>query len=690
MSESAEQVAAQLSQLRSELNEHNYRYYVLDDPQIPDADYDRLFRELQALEAQHPALITADSPSQRVGAELSGHFDSVAHAVPMLSLSNCFDEQELREFDRRVRKGLSLADDVSVDYVAEPKLDGAAVSVRYERGQLVRAVTRGDGHSGEDITANVRTIRAVPLRLRGDDVPPVLEVRGEVYMPLQGFADFNARAEAAGEKTFVNPRNAAAGSLRQLDPNLTAARPLAVFFYGWGEIQGWSLPAAHSEILQCFKHWGLPVNPLIKSAKGVDGCLDYYADMGEKRPGLAYEIDGIVYKVDRLDWRETLGFVSRAPRWAIAHKFPAEEAMTLLRDVEFQVGRTGALTPVARLEPVFVGGVTVSNATLHNMDEVERKDVRIGDTVVVRRAGDVIPEVARVIVDKRPADAPVVVLPASCPVCDSTVERVEGEAVARCTGGLICRAQLHAALAHFVSRRALDIEGLGEKLLAVLIENGRLSSPADIFTLSVAELAALDRMAEKSAQNVIDAIETSKKTSLARFLYALGIREVGESTAQALANHFGNLEALQLAAESDLPTAAEPKAKDRYPLLTAVPDVGGIVAAHICQFFHEPHNRAIVQALRASGVRWPDVEIDAAAPQPLAGKVFVITGTLPTLSRDEAKALIQAAGGKATGSVSKKTDFLLAGEAAGSKLTKAEDLGIPVLDEDGLRALLEV
>ncbi|MGB1581917.1 MAG: NAD-dependent DNA ligase LigA, partial [Nevskiales bacterium] len=525
MSESA---ASRIQSLRKELDEHNYRYYVLDNPQIPDADYDRLFRELQSLESENPQLITADSPTQRVGAEPSAAFDSVEHSVPMLSLSNCFDEQELQDFDRRVRKGLELQEaEPAISYVAEPKLDGTAVSVRYESGQLVRAATRGDGRTGEDITANVRTIRAIPLKLRGENLPAVLEVRGEVYMPLQGFREYNERAEAAGEKTFVNPRNAAAGALRQLDPRLTAARPLAAYFYGWGVVEGWALPETHSEILAQFKAWGLPVNPLIENAMGVTACLDYYQRIGEKRPHLAYEIDGIVYKVDRLDWRETLGFVSRAPRWAIAHKFPAEEAMTVLNDVEFQVGRTGALTPVARLEPVFVGGVTVSNATLHNMDEVLRKDVHIGDTVVVRRAGDVIPEVARVIPDKRPTNAGKVVMPDHCPVCGSEIVRVEGEAVARCTGGLICQAQRHGALLHFVSRRALDIEGLGEKLITQLIEMDRLQSPADIFTLSVDEVAALDRMAEKSAQNVIDAIEKSKQTSLGRFLYSLGIREVG-------------------------------------------------------------------------------------------------------------------------------------------------------------------
>lgn len=676
--------AAQIERLRLELNEHNYRYYVLDDPQIPDADYDRMFRELQSLEEKHPELITPDSPTQRVGGEPSGQFATVEHVVPMLSLGNCFSEQELRDFDQRVKKGLGTD---QLAYAAEPKLDGTALTVIYEQGKLVRAATRGDGSTGEDITSNVRTIASVPLRLRGTDIPPLLEVRGEVYMPLEGFRAFNARAEASGEKTFVNPRNAAAGSLRQLDPRLTAERPLAAFFYGWGQIEGWQLPETHLDVLAQFRDWGLPVSPLIERVMDVQGCLDYYDKIGKLRPELPYEIDGIVYKVDRLSWRDELGFVSRAPRWAIAHKFPAEEAMTLLRDVEFQVGRTGAVTPVARLEPVFVGGVTVSNATLHNMDEVERKDVRIGDTVVVRRAGDVIPEVARVLFDKRPPEARKVVLPQACPICESSVERIEGEAVARCTGGLVCSAQLHGALMHFVSRRAMDIEGLGDKLLRQLIEQDRLKSPADIYSLDVHELAALDRMAEKSAQNVVNAIEASKETTLACFLYALGIREVGESTAQALAAHFTSLDALVQAAEEDFATISEERPKDRCPRLQSVPDVGAIVAEHICRFFHEPHNQSVIQSLIEAGVRWPVVE-KITASQHLEGKIFVLTGTLPNLSRDQAKALIQASGGKVTGSVSKKTDFVVAGEAAGSKLSKAEDLGISILDEAGLQQLL--
>ncbi len=680
-----ETVKAQIARLRRELDEHNYRYYVLDDPQIPDADYDRLFRELQQLEEQHPELITPDSPTQRVGGEPSEAFETVEHVVPMLSLGNCFSDEELADFDRRVKKGL---DEEHVAYVAEPKLDGTAITVIYENGRLVRAATRGDGSTGEDITPNVRTIDAVPLKLRGKNIPPLLEVRGEAYMPIAGFRAFNERAVAAGEKVYVNPRNAAAGSLRQLDPRLTAERPLAAYFYGWGQVQGWDFPPTHIEVLGQLRDWGLPVSPLIERVEDVEGCLDFYARIGKQRPDLPYEIDGVVYKVDRLAWREELGFVARAPRWAIAHKFPAEEAMTRLNDVEFQVGRTGAVTPVARLEPVFVGGVTVSNATLHNMDEVERKDVHIGDTVVVRRAGDVIPEVARVIVDKRPHNARRVSMPTECPVCGSAVERVEGEAVARCTAGLTCRAQLHGALVHFVSRRALDIEGLGDKLLAQLIDAGRLKSPADIFTLTADELAALERMAEKSAQNVIDAIEASRETSLWRFLYALGIREVGESTAQALAAHFGTLEALLAAAEADLPTLHAEKAKDRCPALQAVPDVGTVVAAHICQFLHEPHNRQVIEALQAEGVHWPEVEV-AQGPQVLEGKTFVLTGTLPTLTRDEAKAMIQAAGGKVSGSVSTKTDYVVAGEAAGSKLTKAQDLGVEILDEAGLQALLQ-
>lgn len=680
----SDDVKARIEKLRQELNEHNYRYYVLDDPQIPDADYDRMFRELQSLEKQHPDLITADSPTQRVGGEPSGQFETIRHVVPMLSLGNCFSDEELEDFDRRVKKGL---DAEHVSYVAEPKLDGTALTVIYENGLLTKAATRGDGSTGEDITSNVRTIASVPLKLRGENIPQILEARGEAYMPVAGFKAFNKRAEAAGEKTFVNPRNAAAGSLRQLDPRLTAERPLAAYFYGLGQVKGWALPDTHMQVLEQLREWGLPVSPLIQRVEDVEGCLAYYRKIGRQRTRLAYEIDGVVYKVDKLAGREILGFVSRAPRWAIAHKFPAEEAMTVLNDVEFQVGRTGAVTPVARLEPVFVGGVTVSNATLHNMDEVIRKDVRIGDTVVVRRAGDVIPEVARVIAEKRPAKARKVELPAECPVCGSAIERVDGEAVARCTAGLTCQAQLHGSLMHFVSRRALDIEGLGEKLITQLVDDGRLKSPADIYTLSADELASLDRLAEKSARNVVNAIEASKETTLARFLYALGIREVGESTSQAIAAHFTTLEAFIEAAEEDWPTLGEEKTRNRCPQLQAVPDVGTVVAEHICRFLHEPHNRQVINALLKAGVHWPQVERPQGS-QALEGKTFVLTGTLPHLTRDEAKALIQAAGGKVSGSVSGKTDYVLAGEAAGSKLAKAESLGITVLDEDDLQKLL--
>ncbi|MDT0497181.1 NAD-dependent DNA ligase LigA [Algiphilus sp. W345] len=671
--------------LRRELAEHNHRYYVLDDPSIPDAEYDRLFRELQQLESEHPELRTEDSPTQRVGGASLQEFESVRHTVPMLSLDNCFSEGELRDFDRRVRAGLGRDD---VVYVAEPKLDGLAVSLQYENGRLVRGATRGDGETGENITANLRTIRAIPLTLRGEGYPTRLEVRGEVYMPREGFRLMNARLEAEGQKPFVNPRNAAAGSLRQLDSRLTAKRPLSFFAYALAQIEGGPLFDSHFEVMEGLRAWGFPVSTLIEKLDGVDACLDYYQRIGRARATLAFDIDGVVYKLDDLAGREELGYRSRAPRWAIAHKFPAEEAVTTLRDVEFQVGRTGALTPVARLEPVFVGGVTVSNATLHNMDEVIRKDIHIGDQVIVRRAGDVIPEVKGVIVERRPDDARAVEQPLACPVCGGKVEREEGESAARCTNGLSCRAQLHGALLHFVSRRAMDIDGLGDKLLSQLIDAGEVKSPADIYRLDAENLVGLERMGDKSAQNLVDAIERSKQTTLDRFLYALGVPQTGESTARELARHFGELDALLTAAQTDLPTAHAERDKDRCPLLQAVPDIGPIVAAHLCHFFTEAQNLEVIDRLRAAGVHWPSIE-QAPVEGPLAGQSFVITGTLPGMSRDEASALIEAQGGKVSGSVSKKTDYVLAGEAAGSKLAKAEKLGVPVIDLEALRRLIE-
>ena len=680
--------AKRAAELRRTLEEHNHRYYVLDDPSIPDAEYDRLFRELQELESRHPELRTADSPTQRVGGAALKEFAPVRHRQPMQSLNNCFSEEELGEFDRRVREGLGLE---AVDYVAEPKLDGLAVSLTYENGVFVQGATRGDGETGEDITANLRTIRKLPLALREtqkQQIPKVIEVRGEVYLPRAGFDRMNVEAAAKGEKLYVNPRNAAAGSLRQLDPKNTAARPLALYAYAVGFQQGWTAPKTHAEMLAQLRAWGFPVSELIEVVRGVAGCFGYYQAMQARRASLGFDIDGVVYKLNDLAGRDELGSVSRAPRWAIAHKFPAEEAATLLENVEFQVGRTGTLTPVARLKPVFVGGANVSNATLHNMDEVERKDVRIGDTVIVRRAGDVIPEVKGVMLELRPADARKVELPPTCPVCGGHVERAEGEVAARCTNGLSCRAQLHGALQHFVSRKAMDIEGLGEKLLAQLIDVGLVRTPADIYRLQAEQLAALERMGEKSAENVVAAIEKSKDSRFERFLYALGIPDVGETTARDLARHFGTLDALIEAAQRDVLTEADEsvKPKDRYPELRKVPDVGPIVAAHLGHFFAEPRNGEAIKALLDAGIHWPAPK--AGATGVLSGKTLVITGTLPGISRDEAGALIEAHGGKVSGSISAKTDYLLAGEAAGSKLAKAEKLGVTVIDLAGLQALI--
>jgi DNA ligase (NAD+) len=664
-----------LELLRSQIRHHNYRYHVLDDPEIPDSEYDRLMRKLQDLEAQYPELVTADSPTQRVGDQPITAFGTVKHKLPMLSLDNAFSPEELHDFHRRVTERLNIgsAGD-SLAYAAEPKLDGAAVSLLYEEGRLVRGATRGDGTTGEDITHNVRTIEGVPLRLIGSGYPKTLEVRGEVFMPKAGFAAFNEQARERGEKTFVNPRNAAAGSLRQLDPKLTAARPLDIYIYSVGFNEGGSLPDRHSEILDQLQQWGLKTCPERKVVSGVQGCLDYYNDIGSRRGSLRYEIDGVVYKVDSITEQQQLGFVSRAPRWAVAHKFPAQEELTIVLGIEFQVGRTGALTPVARLEPVFVGGVTVSNATLHNIDELRRKDVRVGDTVIVRRAGDVIPEVVSVIENRRPGKTHSVQLPEHCPVCQSKVTREEGEAVARCSGGLYCSAQRAEALKHFVSRRALDIEGLGAKLIEQLVASDKINTPADLYGLKEDELAVLERMGVKSAHNLILAIEASKETSLARFLFSLGIREVGEATAASLAAHFGNLESLMAAEEEELMT---------------VSDVGPIVAARIRAFFDEQHNRQVIHRLQQSGVRWPESEPQLApGGGALTGKTFVLTGTLSDMSRDAAKQLITEHGGKVTGSVSSKTDFVVIGENPGSKRSKAEKLGVVLLDENDFKSLM--
>jgi len=668
-------IRKKVESLRSEIRHHNYLYHVLDDPEVADAGYDRLVRELTALEKENPELVTPDSPTQRVGAEPIKAFGTVQHQIPMLSLDNAFSEEELKDFHRRVTDRLDIEDDAGeLAYSAEPKLDGVAVSLLYEAGYLVRGATRGDGTTGEDITHNVRTISSVPLKLFGDGYPSTLEVRGEVFMPRAGFEKFNELARQKDEKTFVNPRNAAAGSLRQLDPRLTAERPLDMYVYSVGQVEGGSLPDRHSAILDQLREWGFKICPERKVVKGIRGCLDFYEDLGKRRDLLSYDIDGVVYKVDRLDYQQQLGFISRAPRWAIAHKFPAQEETTVVRDIEFQVGRTGAVTPVARLEPVFVGGVTVSNATLHNMDELYRKDVRVGDTVIVRRAGDVIPEVVRVIKKKGARRKPKVKTPTKCPVCKSKVMRIDDEAVARCTGGLYCEAQRSEALKHFVSRRALDIEGLGSKLIEQLVAMGRIKTPADIFRLEKDELVEMERMGEKSADNLLKSIETSKQTTLSRFLYGLGIREVGEATANALASHYGKLEAIMGASEEDLQT---------------VPDVGPVVASRMQAFFSESHNLDVIRSLKGSGVRWTESEPALIAKDgPLTGKTFVLTGTLAGMTRDEAKDRIQAAGGKVTGTVSKKTDFVVYGDNPGSKLTKAQKLAVETIDQTGLEKLL--
>lgn len=676
----------EILKLRATLAEHNHRYYVLDDPSVPDAEYDRLFRSLQALEAAHPTLITADSPTQRVGGAPLSEFSQVHHAVPMLSLNNAFADEEVQAFDKRVQdilrkdaRGINAKGELETQdelaYAAELKFDGLAINLRYEAGQLVQAATRGDGETGEDVTANIRTIRAIPLRLKTETPPQVLEVRGEVLMYHKDFAQLNQRQRDRNEKEFANPRNAAAGSLRQLDPRITASRPLRFFAYGVGEFSDTtlSLPTSHSRLLDWLATLGLPVCAERAVVQGAAGLLAFYARIGAARTSLAYDIDGVVYKVNERALQERLGFVARAPRFAIAHKFPAQEALTTVLDIEVRVGRTGALTPVARLAPVFVGGVTVTNATLHNEDEVRRKDVRIGDTVYVRRAGDVIPEVVRVVLEQRPADTQPFVMPLVCPVCGSEAYREPEEAIARCTGGLVCGAQRKQALLHFAQRRAMDIEGLGDKLVDQLVERDLVHSPADLYGLTLAQLAELARMAEKSAQNIIESIAASRQTTLPRFLFALGIRHVGEATAKDLAAHFGNLPAIMHASVDELLT---------------VHDVGPVVAQSIHHFFAEAHNRDIVARLCAAGIDWPAITALTVGDAPLAGKTFVLTGTLPSLSREAAKALIEAAGGKVAGSVSAKTHYVVAGSEAGSKLEKALQLGIPVLDEAGLQALL--
>ena len=662
-------VRAHAKELRDTLNHHNHRYHVLDDPEISDAEYDRLMRELEALEQSYPDLAAADSPTQRVGATPLDQFGEVQHRVAMLSLGNAFAEPEVRDFDRRVRERLEVED---VVYVGETKLDGLAISLRYEGGILVQAATRGDGTRGEDVTQNVRTIRIVPLSLQNRP-PPVLEVRGEIYMTTRAFEQLNERQQTRGEKLYANPRNAAAGGVRQLDSRKTAERSLSMFAYGVGEIEGAALPDTHFGVLQQLVEWGLPVSGETLVLSGVDRCLAFYHDVGSRREQLGYEIDGVVYKVNALADQSRLGQVSRAPRWALAHKFPAEEAITQVADINVQVGRTGALTPVARLEPVKVGGVVVTNATLHNQDEIERKDVRVGDTVVVRRAGDVIPEVVRVVSDQRRPGTKAYRLPSTCPECGSDAIRAEGEAVVRCTGGLFCPAQRKQAIRHFASRRALDIEGLGDKLVDQLVEKNLIASAADLFSLDLETLSSLDRMADKSARNLLDALETSKDTTLDRFLYGLGIPDVGETTAQTLAHHFGTLDALVECDEESL---------------QRVPDVGPVVASEIVNFFAQPHNREVLEGLSAV-LR---VEVTEASVQPeasLSGKTFVLTGTLSSMGRDDAKRRLQSLGAKVSGSVSGKTSFVVAGAEAGSKLEKAETLGIAVIGETDFLAMIE-
>ena len=656
----------QIDTLRQDLRRYEYEYHVLDNPTIPDAEYDRLFHQLKALEAAHPELITADSPTQRVGAKPLSGFAQIRHEIPMLSLDNAFSDEEFYAFVKRIEDRLIRLPE-PLTFCCEPKLDGLAVSILYVNGVLTQAATRGDGTTGEDITANIRTIRNIPLQLLMDNPPVRLEVRGEVFMPHAGFERLNQQALEKGEKTFANPRNAAAGSLRQLDPKITSKRPLVLNAYGIGIAEGVDLPNTHYDRLQWLKSIGIPVNPEIRLCNGTDEVLDFYRDIQNKRSSLGYDIDGTVLKINDIALQEKLGFISKAPRWAIAYKFPAQEELTRLNDVEFQVGRTGAITPVAKLEPVFVAGVTVSNATLHNGDEIERLDIAIGDTVVIRRAGDVIPQIIGVLHDRRPADARPIIFPETCPVCDSAIVRIEGEAVARCTGGLFCAAQRKEALKHFVSRKAMDIDGVGGKLIEQLVDRELIHTPADLFKLDLTTLTRLERMGAKSAENALASLEKAKNTTLARFIFALGIREVGEATALNLANHFKTLEALQ---NADLEA------------LQQVPDVGEVVANRILAFWHEPHNVAVVNDLIQQGVHWDDVEVKEVGDNLFKGKTVVLTGTLTQMGRNEAKALLQEMGAKVSGSVSAKTDFVIAGDAAGSKLTKAQELGVAVLTEE--------
>jgi len=665
------EVAQDIAALRNEIQHHNYRYYALDEPQITDADYDRLMQRLRQLEQQYPELITQDSPTQRVGAAPLSAFQTVVHEMPMLSLDNAFNDEDLLAFNQRVQDRLKTTNEI--EYACELKLDGIAVSLLYRDGVLVRGATRGDGTNGEDITQNVRTINSIPLRLQGDGYPAVLEVRGEIYMPKAGFNALNEKARAADEKLFVNPRNAAAGSLRQLDSRITASRPLEMCAYSVGWVDGGELPDTHSDVLAALKSWGFLTNRETQVAKNIQEAMEFYRRIGDKRDALAYDIDGIVFKVNSRQLQDELGFISRAPRWAIAYKFPAQEESTVLVDVEFQVGRTGAVTPVARLQPVFVGGVTVSNATLHNRDEINRLGIKIGDTVIVRRAGDVIPQIVQVVESKRPVDARDILFPEHCPVCNSPVETVADEAVARCSGGLVCAAQRKEAIKHFASRKAMNVEGLGDKLVEQLVDLGLVKNLADIYSLTREQLAAMERMGEKSADNILAALEASKKTTLAKFIYALGIREIGEATARNLANYFGSFEALAAADQETL---------------QRVPDVGPVGAHFVAEFFEQESNRIAVAALRDAGIHWNNIEVASPEVLPLIGLTYVLTGTLESLSRDDAKAHLLALGAKVAGSVSAKTNYVVAGPGAGSKLAKAEELGLTVMDEAALIELL--
>ncbi|NBI13309.1 NAD-dependent DNA ligase LigA [[Haemophilus] felis] len=659
--------------LREQLRYHEYQYHILDEPKIPDSEYDRLFHQLKSLEQQYPALIQADSPTQRVGAKPLSAFAQIQHEIPMLSLDNAFSDEEFYAFVKRIEDRLVLKP-TPLTFCCEPKLDGLAVSILYVNGKLTQAATRGDGTTGEDITQNVRTIRNVPLQLRTDNPPARLEVRGEVFMSQAGFDALNEAALAKGEKTFANPRNAAAGSLRQLDPKITRQRPLMLNAYSIGIAEGVNLPDTHFERLQWLKSIGIPVNKEIRLCEDSEQVLDFYRSIMQKRRELGYDIDGTVLKINDIALQQELGFISKAPRWAIAYKFPAQEEMTVLKDVEFQVGRTGAITPVAKLEPVFVAGVTVSNATLHNGDEIARLNIAIGDTVIVRRAGDVIPQIVGVVADRRPANATPIIFPTHCPVCDSHIVRVEGEAVARCTGGLFCAAQRKEALKHFVARKAMDIEGVGAKLIEQLVDREKIHTPADLFKLDLFTLTSLERMGVKSAQNALDSLEKAKQTTLPRFIFALGIREVGEATALNLANHFKTLVALQ---QADLEQ------------LKQVPDVGDVVANHIYLFWREAHNVEVVEDLLAQGIHWETVEVKEVSDNPFKNKTVVLTGTLTQMDRNQAKALLQQLGAKVSGSVSSKTDFVVAGDSAGSKLAKAQELNIAILDEAQFMALLQ-